>query len=157
MKSRLTSQSPTGFQSPSPRRAWIEMLITPRTAVKFLCRPPHGGRGLKYECSFDWRLPARRPPHGGRGLKCLFRDNPSRQSQSPSPRRAWIEIAAVNSGNQSAASPSPRRAWIEISASHLPPYTPQRRPPHGGRGLKYLVTSYCSAVNCVALPTEGVD
>ncbi len=37
------------------------------------------------------------------------------------------------------ASPSPRRAWIEIFLLMLfSAYVP-RRPPHGGRGLKYVI------------------
>ena len=35
------------------------------------CRPPHGGRGLKYKHPKQPFAYQRRPPHGGRGLKCL--------------------------------------------------------------------------------------
>ena len=36
------------------------------------CRPPHGGRGLKYCSPQESELfRRRRPPHGGRGLKYL--------------------------------------------------------------------------------------
>ena len=34
----------------------------------------------------------RRPPHGGRGLKSYMVEKGDKISQSPSPRRAWIEI-----------------------------------------------------------------
>ena len=62
-------------QSPSPRRAWIEIrqLKIPRNS--YLRRPPHGGRGLK-SCKVN-------PCH--------------RATESPSPRRAWIEIEKLSS------------------------------------------------------------
>ena len=37
-------------------------------------------------------LHAGRPPHGGRGLKFDFDDIARSDGRSPSPRRAWIEI-----------------------------------------------------------------
>ncbi len=54
--------------------------------------------------------------------------------ESPSPRRAWIEMWTNGVVNRRAKSPSPRRAWIEINAQ--------------GVIGKYVP---------VALPTEGVD
>ena len=33
--------------SPSPRRAWIEILSNIASGIGSVCRPPHGGRGLK--------------------------------------------------------------------------------------------------------------
>ena len=49
-----------------------------------LSRPPHGGRGLKYEdfTVIDFLCEGGRPPHGGRGLKYL-----SRMFTSHHPRR----------------------------------------------------------------------
>ena len=58
------------FRSPSPRRAWIEMSECLKRLRLTACRPPHGGRGLKW-----------RQAHGTLILRW-----------SPSPRRAWIEI-----------------------------------------------------------------
>ena len=37
----------------------------------------------------------RRPPHGGRGLKYDKQDFKDRLNWSPSPRRAWIEIVVT--------------------------------------------------------------
>ena len=36
-------------------------------------RPPHGGRGLKYNFYYNQPKGQSRPPHGGRGLKSLTR------------------------------------------------------------------------------------
>ena len=41
------------------------------------------------------------------------------EEMSPSPRRAWIEIQLVGKFALNELSPSPRRAWIEISSSRL--------------------------------------
>lgn len=37
------------LQSPSPRRAWIEIFFVTTTLSPVPCRPPHGGLSLKYE------------------------------------------------------------------------------------------------------------
>ena len=50
----------------------INPTITQSTIINFCCRPPHGGRGLKYECIIFKISISRRPPHGGRGLKSFF-------------------------------------------------------------------------------------
>ena len=55
-------------------------------------------------------------------------------AQSPSSRRAWIEIDMDYRERHFAGSPSSRRAWIEISFGLLPGFRP-----------------------CVALLAEGVD
>ena len=55
-----------------------------------------------------------RPPRGGRGLKFCFRENIVQNNESPSSRRAWIEIK------------------VRLFSSSLT----ARRPPRGGRGLK---------------------
>ena len=62
------------LSSPSPRRAWIEILLP----------------------SLSARAVGGRPPHGGRGLKLLPQGQQRGCAQSPSPRRAWIEILPVN-------------------------------------------------------------
>ena len=54
--------------------------------------------------------------------------------QSPSPRRAWIEISFQRAQAALQLSPSPRRAWIEMPMN----------------GNKIWLSG-------VALPTEGVD
>ncbi len=48
----------------------INPTITQSTIINFCCRPPHGGRGLK------WKFAQGMTPQGA----------------SPSSRRAWIEI-----------------------------------------------------------------
>ena len=55
---------------------------------------------------------------------------------SPSPRRAWIEIVDLQISAVIAVSPSPRRAWIEILIAVVKSFHGVRRPPRGGRGLK---------------------
>ena len=35
--------------SPSPRRAWIEIKMLSSEPLEESCRPPHGGRGLKFD------------------------------------------------------------------------------------------------------------
>ena len=147
----------TSFMSPSPRRAWIEIRGAGTRPLGLLCRPPHGGRGLKCSEEAVCLAHERRPPHGGRGLKCQSPRKAIALSRSPSPRRAWIEICRFGRSRMclssrpphggrglkyncfggafaGGSSPSPRRAWIEI----LPRIPPQRP---------------CT----VALPTEGVD
>jgi len=57
------------------------------------CRPPRGGRGLKYRGGFRHPWIRRRPPRGGRGLKCFIAASSTARGASPSSRRAWIEIA----------------------------------------------------------------
>ena len=55
--------------------------------------------------------------------------------ESPSSRRAWIEIiSSVGLMNERLASPSSRRAWIEIAYRQSIQNVQNSRPPHGGRG-----------------------
>ena len=56
---------------------------------------------------------------------------------SPPARGAWIEIYSGGALPLSPRSPPARGAWIEIAGwcRCLPPSS--RRPPRGGRGLKY--------------------
>ena len=56
------------------------------------CRPPHGGRGLKYIKPLTHGLIDGRPPHGGRGLKYVLRRAFGIWDMSPPARGAWIEI-----------------------------------------------------------------
>ena len=58
-------------------------------------RPPHGGRGLKYDIRDRFKSLNRRPPHGGRGLKFLLYCKELSLTVSPSSRRAWIEILSI--------------------------------------------------------------
>ena len=101
--------------SPSPRRAWIEMLGT----------------------AYGYGQTHSRPPHGGRGLKSRIDKSEERRLLSPSPRRAWIEIAKLSPVSGTMARRPPhggrglkfdRLGLVDISFG---------RPPHGGRGLKW--------------------
>ena len=79
------------------------------------CRPPHGGRGLKFQ--------------GPSGFKS--------GAQSPPARGAWIEISRLGIAKEHVLeSPPARGAWIEIICWYLEELATQGRPPHGGRGLK---------------------
>ena len=127
-------------ESPSPRRAWIEILWRISLFCPLGSRPPHGGRGLKYALLLPPSIFApRRPPHGGRGLKSVPPQiTMSRYlSTSPSPRRAWIEILWRISLFCPLGSRPPHGGRGLKYALLLPPsiFAP-RRPPHGGRGLK---------------------
>ena len=79
-----------------------------------LCRPPRGGRGLKFKDLDKNKLQTGRPPRGGRGLKFP------------------ADLAALLGQK----SPPSRGAWIEIAISSHVAVPPSRRPPRGGRGLK---------------------
>ena len=115
LKFAVSEATARAVQSPSPRRAWIEMFVPLLSSRSFWRRPPHGGRGLKF---FLLRT----------GNLCIL---------SPSPRRAWIEIFPPPLSVVFPWSPSPRRAWIEIRSIRWALPTATGRPPHGGRGLKY--------------------
>ena len=67
-------------------------------------------------------------------MKYVFANVVNRDYESPSPRRAWIEILRRELTHESLKSPSPRRAWIEM-----------------------LTESVLYHSKRVALPTEGVD
>ena len=66
--SRRSRARPT--TSPSARRAWVEIWPLQNRARQQACRPPQGGRGLKF----------------------LWLCNGHSRSKSPSARRAWVEI-----------------------------------------------------------------
>ena len=91
-----------------------------------------------------------------RNHKYLSPFNPA--EESPSSRRAWIEISATSTARETGRrvalltegvdrnimtgdftkffdqSPSSRRAWIEIMLPKRKPRSLAGRPPHGGRG-----------------------
>ena len=122
-------------QSPSSRRAWIEMLWTILQLAIWLVALLAEGVDRNHGCV------AERGHH----------------KTSPSSRRAWIEIGYTHCAwcyyavallaegvdrNASsaelsaycAASPSSRRAWIEISCPAIRLRHWKSRPPRGGRG-----------------------
>ena len=121
-------------QSPSSRRAWIEIQIeTYRTA---LTKSPSSRRAW-IEISVCQRC-------AGLSAVALLTEGVDRNNaldktgantkQSPSSRRAWIEIQIETYRTALTKSPSSRRAWIEIS-----------------------VCQRCAGLSAVALLTEGVD
>ena len=74
---------------------------------------------------------------------------------SSSPRRAWIEISVDGYFRYCRWSSSPRRAWIEISASSTSSDSVYRRPPHGGRGLKFMLNGHKQTMNFCRPPHGG--
>ena len=121
-------------KSPSPRRAWIEISMTTRQALKIGGRPPLGGRGLKSKESLDPITAAGRPPLGGRGLKYFPAERGSQERRRPPLGGRGLKLKGRTGSRGQRKSPSPRRAWIEI---------------RGG----CLAALYA----LVALPSEGVD
>ena len=79
-------------ESSSSRRTWIEMWKYAATILRGCCRPPRGGRGLKYIERSIRCLDSRRPPRGGRGLKSYADPPPRGFNESSSSRRTWIEM-----------------------------------------------------------------
>ena len=67
------------------------------------------------------------PRPAGRGIR------------SSSTRRTWIEMSRRSAAFSAALSSSTRRTWIEIAVVCLRSFCNPGRPPHGGRGLKYLL------------------
>ena len=59
-------------ESPSTRKAWIEIKVLPILPLNLECRLPHGRRGLK---------------------SYYVKDDYVKIHKSPSTRKAWIEIA----------------------------------------------------------------
>ena len=58
-----------------------------------ICRPPRGGRGLKYPGGMDgYHRGGGRPPRGGRGLKLDNTSTLADMVKSPPSRGAWIEM-----------------------------------------------------------------
>ena len=81
--------------------------------------------------SVSLRASSGRPPLGGRGLKFASEVQNRVKRESPSPRRAWIEILPIEPKIHRLKSPSPRRAWIEIPMRHtagcsMPSPSPRR-------------------------------
>ena len=124
-------------------------------------RPPHGGRGLKFNNANKPELGGySRPPHGGRGLKSesilpyvrtvsslpargawieisALRGWLYRASVSLPARGAWIEMLCIHSCMSASQSLPARGAWIEILATLPAIPVCLCRSPHGERGLKY--------------------
>ena len=79
------------------------------------CRPPRGGRGLKFQSVELWlNYTLGRPPCGGRGLKYGYLRIAAVGARSPSPRRAWIEIQFRNAEDIQHEVALPAEARIEM-------------------------------------------
>ena len=142
--------------SPPARGAWIEISRSLCEPASPASRPPHGGRGLK--CSISSAISgsyASRPPHGGRGLKFRRRRSRVYSQRSPPARGAWIEITVAGvPASRVVASPPARGAWIEINSKENFRGGGRRRPPHGGRGLKFVLLEI-GQVFAVSPPARG--
>ena len=103
-------------RSSSTRGTWIEISLSFISTFDATCRPPPGGRGLKF-----------------RFLACLCFALPS-----SSTRGTWIEISLkITGGKVERKSSSTRGTWIEIKIAIKKMRLTLSRPPPGGRGLKY--------------------
>ncbi len=141
-----------------PKNAKV-LLVCQRSAgktVHLCCRPPRGGRGLKYPpyCAAYHAIRSR-PPRGGRGLKCHrntprpeeYSSPPSRGAwiemldplcikpmlwTSPPSRGAWIEIIRLDAWIKCGMSPPSRGAWIEIPCNCILDFSDTVAPLAGG-------------------------
>ena len=146
-----------------PKNAKILLIyqrFTDKT-VHLCCRPPRGGRGLKYpvhvdSAAADRSPPSRgawieilsggstldprpsRPPRGGRGLKCMYRTMGGNPWRRPPRGGRGLKYDLPARAAPPPASPPSRGAWIEISVVGARGVNANGcRPPRGGRGLKY--------------------
>ena len=78
-------------------------------------------------------------------------------SRSPPSRGAWIEILWAAVRSEQMPSPPSRGAWIEIARPGCGRLFPRRRPPRGGRGLKYRLKCKKGRAPVVAPLAGGVD
>ena len=125
------------WASSSTRGTWIEIRTLAVRQLRLFRRPPHGGRGLKL---FKY---ARKLYEAGssstRGtwieIRAVYRT--LRIVQSSSTRGTWIEMYRRVPRQCACTSSSTRGTWIEIAPIQFISAGAQRRPPHGGRGLKF--------------------
>ena len=133
MKQKRRCFSPF-LQSPSSRRAWIEISRTHKgccgCTVALLAEGVDRNRVNGKEIAGFYLSPSSRRAWIEIALR-LYHGGPA---SSPSSRRAWIEIIQHLHLQGLSRSPSSRRAWIEITSpqNHGPPR--HCRPPRGGRG-----------------------
>ena len=107
-----------GERSPSSRRAWIEIARSKYSWVTVKVALLAEGVDRNPQ-----RLPSRR-----REAVALLAEGVDRNQllmrcdqcgcESPSSRRAWIEITHPRNRRKGQMSPSSRRAWIEIACKH---------------------------------------
>ena len=121
-------------ESPSSRRAWIEIRVRRwkncKNGVALLAE---GVDRNQHKSTGEWDT--KKSPSSRRAwIEITTQPQNRRMKRSPSSRRAWIEIDRGMRGNWKFMSPSSRRAWIEI--------------PH---------VTFCFYGMEVALLAEGVD
>ena len=131
----LRTQKCAPQPSPSPRRAWIEILL-------LAWPPPAAWVAL---------------PTEGVDRNDSTKATISNFLASPSPRRAWIEIKTWLPVEKKKPSPSPRRAWIEIPLSLSSKSSGAVALPAEGVDRNDLLVIDEAQEYGVALPTEGVD
>ena len=79
------------------------------------------------------------------------------RTKSPPSRGAWIEIDLHQRHIAASGSPPSRGAWIEIVAFIRFGIRFERRPPRGGRGLKFIFAAVIMVLPVVAPLAGGVD
>ena len=126
------------LRSPSTRRAWIEMPVgrVGNSPPAMVALHPEGVDRNSVEQVRPLTLSdvALHPEGVDRNLAVHLARRDTRRT-SPSTRRAWIEISPSRYSSYLLLSPSTRRAWIEIPDAFYygTPHT-NCRPPPGGRG-----------------------
>ena len=97
---------------------------------------------------------ASRPPHGGRGLKYQqFIGNFKGRAESPPARGAWVEIRKHDlPGDQARRRPPHGGRGLKFPCGRVG-VVPNGRPPHGGRGLKLI--SRFTGISYVGRPPHG--
>ena len=124
----------------SQRKAVQNAQVIYPISMQFCCRPPRGGRGLKFFMASWAVLSPTSPPSRGAWIEIkLLNRVRVRYVESPPSRGAWIEINGPGTWAENiGGSPPSRGAWIEIIPSMSYGRGPRSRPPRGGRGLKCL-------------------
>ena len=77
-------------------------------------RPPHGGRGLKYQFADRIKPRILSPPARGAWIEMIYYCPNCGAYMSPPARGAWIEILKIDTALNAPWSPPARGAWIEI-------------------------------------------
>ena len=122
-------------QSPSTRRAWIEITC-----------------GSQWRPAYAVALHPEGVDRNPKGFSLLDMWRPS-----PSTRRAWIEILLSRHSHRNSASPSTRRAWIEIGRSRCLGLGKLRSPSTRRAWIEIFCFTSCARLVWVALHPEGVD
>ena len=103
-------------QSPSSRRAWVEIWLRWAT-TSCLSRSPSSRRAWVEIMWFTPRSTIWPVALLAEGVGRNFNDPAVARGylESPSSRRAWVEIVQLDDRPGDGRSPSSRRAWVEIA------------------------------------------